>query len=881
MIREELQASMASLPQAQPGPSRVPKRPRQTESASSISGESLELLSEGELEDPPVPIEDEKKYYFSSNDIAHLIKAVRETMQIEEDNPPRTIQDEMFGGLRSRRKIMFPVNQTLQQVIIDEWQEPEKRITVPKEIRNRLAFATEDVRLYRETPKVDIQIAKVAKKTLLPFEDTSQLSDPMDKKIDGLMKKAWEATSLTIEANIASTSVARSMALWLNRLEASIKDRAPREELASCLPLLKMATAFLADASAETVRYGAKTGVLSNSARRALWLKTWAADITSKNKLCAIPFQGEYMFGPVLDKILEKVGDKSKTLPDRQPFRKPSFPKRMRQPPPEVKGKGKTGRWSYPKGGRGGNATPAPATTGNRDTPLGGIQRAVPLSDPLKRVHKRRCRLPEQTEHPSRRMGTESASLRPTNLPVGRTADRPVRHEEKFKVPGLLLAEPQRQSTRGRRPVPKLGHGPSLRLSSLPTDPPHHQENPNQPGVSHTSCPYVGQKALVSPAKSLGDPGSIPTTSRRRSSPPGPTNIPRGREIEASSMDAESMILRGKGLSHNVITTLTKSRKPITIAIYDRIWKKFTEFCKIEPGKIPGIDIPVILEFLQAGLEKGLSPRTLKVHTAALGSYLDFPLAEHRWVRRFLKGAERLRPFVRETFPTWDLNIVLTSFCQSPFEPLSQLSLRLLTLKVTLLVAITSARRIGELQALQCIEPYMVIQDDRITFKLDPAFLPKVVSKFHREQTITLPSFCQNPRNEKEREFHNLDVRRAVLAYLEATRSFRKNNNLFIQFQGPAKGKTATKSTIARWIKTAIQEAYKARGLDPPGKIRAHSTRSLSSSWAEKGQASAEQICKAATWSSIHTFTRHYRVNVQSDKDLSYGRKVLQAVVPP
>ncbi|XP_066437928.1 uncharacterized protein [Eleutherodactylus coqui] len=182
MIREELQASMASLPQAQPGPSRVPKRPRQTESASSISGESLELLSEGELEDPPVPIQDEKKYYFSSNDIAHLIKAVRETMQIEEDNPPRTIQDEMFGGLRSRRKIMFPVNQTLQQVIIDEWQEPEKRITVPKEIRNRLAFATEDVRLYRETPKVDIQIAKVAKKTLLPFEDTSQLSDPMDKK---------------------------------------------------------------------------------------------------------------------------------------------------------------------------------------------------------------------------------------------------------------------------------------------------------------------------------------------------------------------------------------------------------------------------------------------------------------------------------------------------------------------------------------------------------------------------------------------------------------------------------------------------------------------------------------------------------------------------
>lgn len=70
-------------------------------------------------------------------------------------------------------------------------------------------------------------------------------------------------------------------------------------------------------------------------------------------------------------------------------------------------------------------------------------------------------------------------------------------------------------------------------------------------------------------------------------------------------------------------------------------------------------------------------------------------------------------------------------------------------------------------------------------------------------------------------------------------------------------------------------------GLEPPEGIKAHSTRAVATSQAEWAGASPEQICRAATWSSFSTFVKHYRLDLLSAKDQAFGRKVLQAVVPP
>ena len=175
----------------------------------------------------------------------------------------------------------------------------------------------------------------------------------------------------------------------------------------------------------------------------------------------------------------------------------------------------------------------------------------------------------------------------------------------------------------------------------------------------------------------------------------------------------------------------------------------------------------------------------------------------------------------------------------------------------------------------------MKIYDDRIVLQTDPGFTPKVTSTFHKSQDIVLPSFCSSPKNEKEQKFSFLDVRRCLLQYLEVTNELRLSDALFVLYSGQQKGKQASKNTIARWIKAAILECYSVMEKTPPKELKAHSTRASAASWAEKAGATPEQICKAATWSRFSTFVQHYRLDLISSQDQAFGRKVLQAVVPP
>ena len=67
---------------------------------------------------------------------------------------------------------------------------------------------------------------------------------------------------------------------------------------------------------------------------------------------------------------------------------------------------------------------------------------------------------------------------------------------------------------------------------------------------------------------------------------------------------------------------------------------------------------------------------------------------------RFLLGVRRLRPVSRTLAPQWDLALVLRALSKAPFEPLDQVPLKVLSAKVALLLALTSAKRVSDLSAL-------------------------------------------------------------------------------------------------------------------------------------------------------------------------------------
>ena len=72
--------------------------------------------------------------------------------------------------------------------------------------------------------------------------------------------------------------------------------------------------------------------------------------------------------------------------------------------------------------------------------------------------------------------------------------------------------------------------------------------------------------------------------------------------------------------------------------------------------------------------------------------------------------------------PAWDLSKVLTYLVSPAFEPLSQASFRALTLKTLFLLALATAKRVGELQALSSIVTF--VGEDACLF-----YIPQFVAK--------------------------------------------------------------------------------------------------------------------------------------------------------
>ena len=319
---------------------------------------------------------------------------------------------------------------------------------------------------------------------------------------------------------------------------------------------------------------------------------------------------------------------------------------------------------------------------------------------------------------------------------------------------------------------------------------------------------------MVLHSKEPGNRTSLDPSAPDRPSFSGSILLPSHRQVEPGSLASEESLLRGKGFSERLIKTLLNCRKVETQNIYCKVWRRFNIWCS--EGSFDVRSSVAVLEFLQSGADKGLALSTLKGQVSALSVFLEKQLALDPWIARFFKGLSRQRPVRTSSLPVWNLSLVLQALTKEPFEPLESCSLKLITLKTVFLVAITTARRVGELEALSIRAPYFQIFPDRVIFKTDPAFLPKVASRFHRSQEIILPTFCSNPVREQERLFHNLDVRRCILQYLECTRQFRKSESLFVLFSGSKKGSRASRRTIARWLKSAIVQAYELGGSDPP-----------------------------------------------------------------
>lgn len=246
-----------------------------------------------------------------------------------------------------------------------------------------------------------------------------------------------------------------------------------------------------------------------------------------------------------------------------------------------------------------------------------------------------------------------------------------------------------------------------------------------------------------------------------------------------------------------------------------------------------------------------------------------------RWaVVAWSPSFRRLRPPRRLVVPVWDLALVLQALRSAPFEPLAGAGLRDLSLKTAFLLAMASAKRVGELQALSVHESCCRWAPDGsgVTLWPNQSFVPKVPASTRSLQPLRLSRLDPGGPDEC------LCPVRALQEYVRVTASFRVSDALFVCYSGACKGRALSRQRLSHWVVAAIAGAYKTSGRPLPAGVTCHSTRAVSTSWAAARGVPLETICDAASWSSSTTFARFYRVNVAGPGPLE---GVLQGTLTP
>ncbi len=341
---------------------------------------------------------------------------------------------------------------------------------------------------------------------------------------------------------------------------------------------------------------------------------------------------------------------------------------------------------------------------------------------------------------------------------------------------------------------------------------------------------------------------------------------PASRPVEppcvAPGWDAADL----SGLPQAVVETITQARAPSTRQAYALKWSLFTNWCSSRREDPRRCTIGVVLSFLQERLERRLSPSTLKVYVAAIAAHHDAvdgrSLGKHDLIVRFLRGARRLNPPRPPLMPSWDLSIVLAGLQRGPFEPLDSVELKYLSAKTALLTALTSIKRVRDLQAFSVSEECLVFGPDysHVVLRPRPGYVPKVPTTPFRDQVVNLQAL---PSEEADPALVLLCPVRALRIYVDRTRSFRSSEQLLVCYGGQQKGKAVSKQRLAHWIVDAIALAYQSQGEPCPMGVRAHSTRSVASSYALAHGASLADICRAAGWATPNTFARFYSLRVE------------------
>ena len=214
----------------------------------------------------------------------------------------------------------------------------------------------------------------------------------------------------------------------------------------------------------------------------------------------------------------------------------------------------------------------------------------------------------------------------------------------------------------------------------------------------------------------------------------------------------------------------------------------------------------------------------------------------------------------RPLFPPlpWDLDKVLEYLSGPPFEPLTKASFLDKTKKALFLLAMATAKRVSELQALSFSVSF---QGEDLVLYYDPFFRAKTESAANPlPRSVIVPSLSDFAGNLPERVQCPV---RAIKFLRKAARSASYiPSRLFVSPWNPERA--MSKNAISFYLRQLITDSGAVSSSRPP---RAHDIRGITTSLNYYSNLSLSHLMQVATWKSNRVFASRYLKEVSATQD--------------
>ena len=307
------------------------------------------------------------------------------------------------------------------------------------------------------------------------------------------------------------------------------------------------------------------------------------------------------------------------------------------------------------------------------------------------------------------------------------------------------------------------------------------------------------------------------------------------------------------------------------MAIYQSKFKIFADWCQGQGITPEDASKPQLSEFfLFLFHERKLQVSTIKGYRSSIiqalikGGREDLKNTDE--ITSLVQSLGRERPDPGPRCPSWDLEFVLWSLSEAPFEPISSASLKYVSWKALFLLLLASGARRSEVHAID----YKTVEHDAdwtwVVLKPVPGFLYKTqVSRtgmVKKPKVIAFSGLQELCSHGMEAE-RTLCPIRALRQYLHLTGGRRGPGvrSLFLSYDETRHHyKPVHKNTLSSWVRKTLQHCYK-NASDGAARLigaRAHDLRGMATTLAFHRNAEMEEILQAGSWANPNTFISHY-----------------------